>query len=213
MITGASSALADPSLDMDRTTRARLAGSIADKARDMSTLVTNVLDLMRLESGRLALRRGWETLDELVGHTLHGLRERLPGHVVDVSLAPDLPPVFVDGALIAQLLANLFDNALRHTPPGTRITIRAPEGGVEAPGDSVAVTIEDDGPGLPPGDPERLFVKFQRGRKEGEVPGAGLGLALCRAIVEAHGGRIGATARPGGGARLTFTLPTQERAP
>jgi two-component system sensor histidine kinase KdpD len=213
VITGASSALADPSLDMDRTTRARLAGSIADKARDMSTLVTNVLDLMRLESGRLALRRGWETLDDLVGHTLHGLRERLPGHVVDVLLAPDLPPVFVDGALVAQLLANLLDNALRHTPPGTRITIRAPVGGVEVPAGSVAVTVEDNGPGMPPGDPERLFVKFQRGRDEGEVPGAGLGLALCRAIAEAHGGRIVASTRPSGGARFTFTLPTQDRTP
>jgi two-component system sensor histidine kinase KdpD len=212
VITGASSALADPALSIDPGTRARLAGSIADKARDMSTLVTNVLDLMRLESGRLALRRGWEGLDELVGHALHGLGDRLARHHVDVALAADLAPVHVDAALVSQLLANLVDNALRHTPPGTRITVRAPQPGAPGTAGFVAVAVEDDGPGLPPGDPERLFVKFQRGRDEGDVPGAGLGLALCRAIVEAHGGRIDASARPGGGARFTFTLPTQEPA-
>jgi len=211
VITGASSALADPSLHIDPVTRAGLAGSIAEKARDMSALVTNVLDLMRLEAGRFTLRRGWETLDELVGHALHGLRERMASHPVEIALAADLQPVFVDATLVSQLLANLVDNALRHTPPTTRIVIRAPERGIDVPAGFVALSVEDHGPGLPPGDPERLFVKFQRGRDEGDVPGAGLGLALCRAIVEAHDGRIVATPRPGGGARFTFTLPTEDR--
>jgi two-component system sensor histidine kinase KdpD len=168
---------------------------------------------MRLESGRLTLRRGWEALDDLVGHALHGLRERLESHPVEIALAADLPPVFVDAALVSQLLANLIDNALRHTPPATKIVIRAPESGIDVPAGFVALAIEDHGPGLPPGDPERLFVKFHRGRDEGHVHGAGLGLALCRAIVEAHRGRIIATPRPGGGARFTFTLPTEARAP
>lgn len=210
VITGASSALADPTLAIDAQARAQLARSIADKAGQMSALVTNVLDLMRMESGRLALRREWESLDDLVGHALHGLRERLQDRPVEVALAAGLPPVFVDAAAVSQLLTNLLENAARHTPPGTRVVVRAPDASIEAPPGFVAIAIEDDGPGLPPGDPERLFVKFQRGREESEVPGAGLGLALCRAIVEAHGGRIVAGARAGGGARFSFTLPGAE---
>jgi two-component system sensor histidine kinase KdpD len=113
--------------------------------------------------------------------------------------------VYVDASLITQVLANMLDNAVRHTPAGTQVTI-----GAVARDHDLEVVIEDDGPGLPPGDPERLFAKFQRGREEGEGGGAGLGLAICRAIVAAHGGEIHASNRPQGGARFAFTLPTEE---
>jgi two-component system, OmpR family, sensor histidine kinase KdpD len=111
----------------------------------------------------------------------------------------------VDGALVVQVLSNLFDNAAKYTPPGTRIVASA-----IADGEFLRVRVEDEGPGLPAGDPARLFDKFQRGSAEGSVVGVGLGLAICQAIVRAHGGEIGAQRRDGVGARFEFTLPTTE---
>jgi len=204
-IVGASSALTDKNLHLDAKDREQLAVTIETKARDMSELISNVLDLMRFESGHIALRQDWETLDDLLGLALGRLDGRLQGHVVDVALPDELPDVYVDAALITQVLANLLDNAVKHTPPGTHITISA---GIED--GAVRVSVNDNGPGFPPGDPERLFAKFQRGRDESEVAGAGLGLAICRAIIETHGGYIRAANRAGGGAQFVFTLPTRE---
>jgi two-component system sensor histidine kinase KdpD len=203
VIAGASSALAERGAALDEPTRARLARSIEIKAREMSDLVSNVLDLTRFEAGKIELRRDWQTLDDLVGAALESVGERLAGHPVEVALRADLPPVHVDATLIVQVLANLLDNAVKYTPAGTRIRISAvPDGGF------VRVSVDDEGPGLPQGDPARLFDKFQRGHDEGAVVGVGLGLAICRAIVRAHGGDIEAGSRPGGGARFEFTLPT-----
>jgi two-component system sensor histidine kinase KdpD len=133
------------------------------------------------------------------------IEPRLGTRRVSVELAPDLPPLYVDAVLFTQVLANLLENAVKHTPDGTlvRVVGHAADG-------QVTIAVEDDGPGLPPGDPDRLFAKFQRGRSEGDVPGAGLGLAICRAVVHAHGGRISAGNRDGGGARFVITLPTAD---
>jgi two-component system sensor histidine kinase KdpD len=202
VIAGASSALSDPSLTIGPAARTELAASIEEKAREMSELISNVLDLTRFEAGHVPLRRDWESVDDLVGLALVRLEGRLAAHPVEVDLPADLPAVNVDAVRVTQVFTNLLDNAVRYTPAGTRIRIAAGhEDGM------VRIAIEDDGPGLPPGDPERLFAKFQRGRDEGEGGGAGLGLAICRAIVEAHGGSIRAANRPGGGARFEFTLP------
>jgi two-component system sensor histidine kinase KdpD len=203
VIAGASSALSDPDLGLDPQARAQLIRSIDGKAREMSELISNVLDLMRFESGEVHLRREGQSLDELVGAALSRLHGRLDDHPVDVALPQELPTVQVDAPLITQVLVNLLDNAVRHTPAGTRIAI-----GAHADADCVRVTVEDDGPGLPPGDPEMLFAKFQRGREESNAGGAGLGLAICRAIVNAHGGRIGASRREPRGSRFEFSLPT-----
>ncbi len=205
VITGASTALADPSLKMDDATRARLATSIAEKSTDMAQLISNVLDLMRFETGRVTLRRNWEMLDDLVGLALSRTASALQDHPVTIRLPDDLPPVNVDAALIVQLLTNLLENVTRHTPSGTPVTITA-----LADSQDVRVLVEDDGPGLPAGSPERVFIKFQRGRDEGDVPGVGLGLAICRAIAVMHGGGIHARNRETGGARFEFTLPLQE---
>jgi two-component system sensor histidine kinase KdpD len=169
----------------------------------MSELISNVLDLMRFESGQVPLRRHWETLDDLVGLALGRIEPRLGTRRVSVELAPDLPHLYVDAVLFTQVLANLLENAVKHTPDGTQVRIVGHAGD-----EQVTIAVEDDGPGLPPGDPDRLFAKFQRGRSEGDVPGAGLGLAICRAVVHAHGGRISAGNRDGGGARFVITLPT-----
>ena len=201
VIAGASSALNDTSTAFDEHSRRLLASSIESKANEMTQIISNVLDLMRLEAGNVVLRRDWQTVDDLVGSALERLKTRLVDHPVQVDLPPDLPPVYVDGALMLQVFTNLLENAAKHTPPKTRITVRASL--AEA---FVRVVVDDTGPGLP-GDAERLFEKFQRGRDEGNTGGAGLGLAICRAIVNLHGGRIEAARRAGGGARFTFTLP------
>jgi len=205
VIAGASSTLAEHGDDLDAASRTSLARSIETKARDISELVSNVLDLMRFESGQIVLRRDWDTLDDLIGAALARVEERLRQYPVSVDLPADLPAVHVDADLIVQTFANLLDNVAKYTPPGTAVRISAREDE-----DWVQVTVDDEGPGLPTLGRERLFDKFQRGHDEGTVGGAGLGLAICRAIVRAHGGDIAAGDRPGGGARLQFTLPTRE---
>ncbi len=205
VMAGAGSTLAQHGATLDDATRTELARSIETTAHEMSELVSNVLDLVRLESGQVALRRDWQTLDDLVGSALSHYHERLAAHNIETRLPPDLPPVWVDGTLVVQLFGNLFDNVAKYTPPGTHVSVSA----VPA-GDFVQVSVEDDGPGLPAGDPARLFDKFQRGSDEGAVVGVGLGLAIAQAIVRAHGGEIEAQRREGGGARFVFTLPTSE---
>lgn len=202
VITGASSALIDPEMKLDEAARTRLLEAIDVKAREMAQTISNVLDLMRFDAGEVRLRRDWESMSDLVGSAVSRLDARLGTRIVQTQLPAGLPAVQVDGALVVQLLVNLLDNCIRHTPPGTRIYICA---GVER--DSVFLSVEDDGPGLPGDDPERLFAKFQRGRDESSAGGAGLGLAICRAIVEAHGGKISAGARAGGGSRFVCLLP------
>jgi len=205
VIAGASSALNDPALKLDADARTHLAESIEAKAQEMSELISNVLDLMRFEAGEVRLRRDWQTVDDLVGTALARLDGRFGDRPVAVVVPSELPPVHVDAPLVTQVLVNLLENAIKHTRSGTRISISA---GLE--GEAVRVVVDDTGPGLPPGDQERLFAKFQRGREESNTGGAGLGLAICRAIVNAHGGHIVAMQRPGGGARFLFTLPTGE---
>jgi len=204
VIAGAGSALAQHGAALDEPTRVALARSVETKAREMSDLVSNVLDLMRFESGHIVLRRDWQTVDDLAGTALSQLESKLAGHPVDVRIPHDLPPVHVDATLIVQVFSNLFDNISKYTPPGTRVYVSA-----LTDGRFVRVLVEDEGPGLPGGEPARLFDKFQRGRDEGTVVGVGLGLAICQAIIRAHGGKIEAHRREAGGARFEFTLPVE----
>ena len=202
VLAGAGSTLAEQGDSLDSRTRQALARSIETKAREMSELISNVLDLMRFEAGQMTLRRDWEALDELVHAALSVMDARVKGYPVELRIPADLPQLWVDAKLTVQLFCNLLDNIAKYTPAGTRVTIAAvPEGAF------VRISVDDTGPGLPPGDPARLFEKFQRGNGEGTIVGVGLGLAICRAIVRAHGGDIEARQRPGGGARLEFTLP------
>jgi two-component system sensor histidine kinase KdpD len=207
VIAGAGSTLADAATTLDTDSRRQLAQSIEDRARDMSDLISNVLDLTRLESDSLVLRRDWQTIDDLVGAALERCATRMRDHRVGLTLPEDLPAVHVDATLIVQLFANLLENAAKYTPPGTLVTISA-----RADGGRLHVVVADEGPGLPAADPDRLFDKFQRGRSESEIAGAGLGLAICRAIARAHHGDIHAANRAEGGARFEVTLPIEEPA-
>ncbi|HVS78225.1 MAG TPA: sensor histidine kinase KdpD [Steroidobacteraceae bacterium] len=204
---GAASTLAERGATLTEASKAELARSIEVKAREMSDLVSNVLDLMRFQSGQVVLRRDWQTLEDLAGAALERLKERLRDHPVELRLPADLPPVYADAGLVVQLFGNLFDNIAKYTPSGTRFWLSATQDG-----DFVRVVVEDEGPGFPSGDPAKLFDKFQRGNEEGAVVGAGLGLTICRAIARAHGGEIEARSRHGKGARFEVTLPAKEPA-
>jgi two-component system sensor histidine kinase KdpD len=207
VMAGAGSTLAEHGATLSEVMRTSLARTVEVKAREMSELISNVLDLVRFESHQVVLRREAESLDELLGTVLHRHREQLSGHPVDLNLPDDLPTVHVDATLINQVFGNLFDNAAKYTPAGTHISIAA-----VADGSFVRIMVDDNGPGLPGREPERLFDKFQRGEDEGRIVGVGLGLAICRAIIRAHGGDITAQRRAGGGARFELTLPIPEPA-
>jgi two-component system sensor histidine kinase KdpD len=209
VITGASSSLAERGERLSAEERHALAHSIFEQSREMGELVSNVLQMTRLEGGAIAIHRDWDGLGEIAGAVLRRLSSRLASHPVRIDLPADLPLVRVDATLIEQVLGNLLENAARYTPPGTAVAIRARQHG-----DALLVSVEDAGPGLPPGDPERLFAKFQRGRSESAIGGVGLGLAICRAIVRLHHGRIWAERLPRGAAvRFTLPLETPPRVP
>jgi two-component system sensor histidine kinase KdpD len=168
----------------------------------MSALVTNLLDMARIESGEVTLNLQWQSVEEVVGAVLSAMQIVLKGHDVRLHIPRDLPLVRFDALLIERVLANLLENASKYTPAGTVVTLSA-----EITGKFLSVTVADDGPGLPRGREEAVFQKFARGERESATPGVGLGLPICRAIIDAHGGTITGRNRPGGGAEFTFTLP------
>ncbi len=199
-ITGAVSTMLDNDARLPPDRRRELTVSVRDEADRLNRLVHNLLEMTRLESGALAVRRDWHSLEEVIGAALARLRPQLAGRPVHVRVPPDLPLVEMDDVLIAQVLINLLDNALKYTPPGSPITVLA-----TATDRAATVEIADRGPGLPAGQEERVFEKFHRLAPAGGR-GSGLGLAICKGIVEAHGGRIWAQNLPGGGVAFLFTL-------
>jgi two-component system sensor histidine kinase KdpD len=204
-ITGAASTLLD-SPRLDPGVERELKEAIHEEADRLNRLVTNLLDMTRLDSGSVSLNRDWESLEELVGTALARLGRPLKERAVSVDIPADLPPVPVDGVLIEQVIVNLLENALKYTPLGSPIAITARlDRGV------AVVEIADEGPGLPPGAEEQVFEKFYRGG-HGQR-GFGLGLPICKAIVSAHGGRIWAENRRPQGAAFRFTLPLGEAPP
>jgi two-component system sensor histidine kinase KdpD len=192
-------ALSKPPLSPEQRETAE---SIQDEARRMSALVTNLLDMARIESGDVTLNLQWQSFEEVVGAALSAMQLVLKMHRVTLSIPRDLPLVKFDAMLIERVLANLLENASKYTPAGTTITLSA-----EASDGYLSVSVADDGPGLPKGREEDVFQKFARGDRESATPGVGLGLPICRAIVDAHGGKITGRNRAGGGAVFTFTLP------
>ncbi|MFM0627911.1 DUF4118 domain-containing protein [Paraburkholderia xenovorans] len=190
-----------------------LVEAIHEEALRMTGIVTNLLDMARLQAGSLQLNQQWTLLEETVGAALRACKRVLAKHPVQVKLPADLPLLHLDAVLMERLFSNLFENAAKYTAPATPLTIGAQR--LDADGKSfVRVTVDDSGPGLPAGMEARVFEKFTRGEKESAKPGIGLGLAICRAIVEAHGGTIGALNRVSAdgrveGARFWFTLPVE----
>ena len=182
-----------------------LIAAMRASALRMSALVGNVLDMARLESGHVHINRQWLPLEEVVGSALAASADALEGRPLQVRLPGDLPLLEVDAALIERVLVNLLENVGKYTPPGSAIEIEA-----QAEADVVRLWVDDHGPGLPPGREAAIFEKFERGRKESATPGVGLGLAISRAIMQAHGGGIHGETRADGGARFTLSLPRGE---
>ena len=204
-IVGASSSLVQDSDKLSSDARQELGLAIYDEALRMSGLANNLLDMARLQAGAVILNRQWQPLEEVVGGALAGLTSRIINHPVTIKLPHDLPLVEIDGLLIERVFANLLENAVKYTLDGTQIEISAANNQNE-----LVVTVSDQGPGIPAGEEEHIFEKFHRVATEGNQGGAGLGLTICRSIVEAHGGRIWAENLPSGGAAFYFALPLTE---
>lgn len=198
-ILGAATTLRDEGTRLPDSARTALLDDIAAEAARLERLVGNLLDMTRVQSGQLALKKEWVPTDEVIGSALQRVEERLAGRPVTVTLSPAVPLLEVDPVLFEQVLVNLLENAARHTPAASPVEIR-----VEPETGGAVVLVQDRGPGLPAG--LDVFEKFVRG-PDAPAGGAGLGLAICRGIAVAHGGTIAAAARPDGGAVLSVHLP------
>ncbi|POZ61489.1 DUF4118 domain-containing protein [Chromobacterium alticapitis] len=197
---GLANMLNSPSLPPEQ--QADIAQSIQDEALRMNKLVTNLLDMAKLQSG-VKLNKEWQLLDEVVGSAVRACEHSLRHHRLELKLSRDLPVLEYDAVLIERVLVNLLENAGKYTPAGSRIELAA-----QHEGDKVRITVTDDGPGLPANMEHKAFDKFSRGTPESTTPGVGLGLAICRAIIENHGGTIEAGNAHPRGARFSFTLPS-----
>ena len=206
-ITGAASSLVEEQGELDSDARRELSRSIYREADRLDRLLKNLLDMMRIEAGAVQLSKEWHPVDEVVGASLARLEGRLRDHAINTTFPPDLPLVLVDGVLLEQVVINLVENAVKYAPPGSVIDMSA-----SATDREVVVEVADRGPGVPVGEEIRIFDKFYRAKPAREG-GVGLGLTICRGIVEAHGGRIWAENRRGGGAVFRFTIPLMERQP
>jgi two-component system sensor histidine kinase KdpD len=179
-----------------------MAQALRDESVRMSKLVANLLDMARIQSGDVKFNLQWQAVEEVVGSSLRVCRAALVNHHLVTRVPAQLPLVRFDAVLIERVLCNLLENAGKYTPPGSTVTVSAEQHGMW-----LNMMVADNGPGLPPGQEEALFEKFTRGERESAKPGVGLGLAICRAIVEAHGGAIRALSPLEGGAAFVFTLP------
>jgi two-component system sensor histidine kinase KdpD len=205
-IAGAASSLLERSRDEDR----EFLQTIVDESRRLARLVENLLDMARLDSGAVALNRQWHVLEEIVGLALAAVKREIGGHDVRVDIPNDFPLLSVDAFLFEQVLVNLLENATRYTEPRSHVEISA-----AIVRKTAEIRVADDGPGVPAGSEARIFDKFFRGSTvapDGRR-GVGLGLAICRAIVEAHGGTISVANRREGGAEFRIVLPCDEPPP
>ena len=209
VIAGSASSLVETGERMQAGDRTELARSIYGEARHMSDLVNNILDMTWLEAGEVRLNLQWVSLEEIAGSVMRRIEGRHGGAGagsaarIQLDIDPALPLIRLDAMLIEQLLTNLIENALKYAPGESPIEVRARAGR-----DTILVSVADRGPGIHAGDEDRVFDKFYRGRREGAIGGAGLGLTICRAIATAHGGRIEARSRTDSrGAIFSVTLP------
>lgn len=200
-ITGAATTLRDDSATLPAGERSDLLESICEEAERLERLVRNLLDMTSLDSGGVSLKREWIPLEEIVGSALTRLEKKLGTRTVNTTIEPELPLLHVEPVLFEQIFINLLENACKYTPIDTPLDIAA-----RHEKENVVIEVADRGPGLPAGRERQMFEKFVRGNHVG-IRGVGLGLAICKGIVEAHGGTIAAENRAGGGALFRMTIP------
>jgi two-component system sensor histidine kinase KdpD len=203
-ITGALSSLADSQVALDENARRSLIETAGEEADRLNRLVGNLLDMTRLESGAMRVKRSAVDIQDVIGSALEEIGARLAGRSVKMDIPDSLPLISVDFMLIERVLVNVIDNALKYSPPESDIEIRAFLAGA-----FIEITVADRGVGIPPEDLNRIFDKFYRVQRPDNVSGTGLGLAISKGIVEAHGGFISAENRPGGGTIITIALPVE----
>lgn len=202
-ITGALSMLEQDN-ELDETARQSLVETAREEADRLNRLVGNLLDMTRLESGALQVKREDCEAQDLIGAALGQMEARLAGRPIRVDIAPGLPLIPLDFVLIVHVLINLLDNALKYSPENSPLEIYA-----SLQTNEVQVAVLDRGIGIPPEDLGHVFDKFYRVQRPEQVTGTGLGLAISKGIIEAHGGRIWAAVREGGGTVITFALPLE----
>ena len=210
VMVGASTSLLDSEARFSDEVRRELLQTIVDEASRLTRLVENLLNITRLEGGRAELTKQWNSIEEIVGSALARVKQQLGERPVRTQLPVDLPLVQLDGALIEQVLINLLENVAKYTPPTSPVEISA-----RVQDKEVIVDVSDRGPGLTADERQRVFDKFYRGSAAAGASqrGAGLGLAICQAIIAAHGGRIWAENRPNGGAKFLFSIPMEGEPP
>ena len=206
VVAGAASTLLEKDASLERQDRLELLHTIHEETDRLERIIRNVLNLTRLESGAITVHKEWQPLEEIIGVILNRFSDRLRERPVELTIPPDLPLIPFDTLLMEQVLSNLMENALRHTPTGTPVEIT-----VTPQNSAVMIEIADRGPGIPAHEEEAIFSKFTRGTDT--QMGAGIGLSICRVIIEAHDGRIWAENRPGGGAAFKFVIPVEGTPP
>ncbi len=206
-ITGALSSLQEQDAQLDEASRRGLIENAREEAERLNRLVGNLLDMTRVEAGALRLRLEPSDVQDVIGSALAQLDERLGDRRVNVRVPEEFPLVPMDFALMTRVLVNVIDNALKYSPPGSPIDVEA-----KLPAGQLEIEVSDRGLGIPAEDLNRVFDKFYRVQRPGRVAGSGLGLSICKGIVEAHGGFVAAENRPGGGTTITIAIPEREAA-
>ena len=194
--------LLDSSVPWDDLARAEFLQAIDEETDRLTLIISNLLDLSRIEGGALRPAKEWYDIAELIADVAQRLRGRTPGRTLVVEVEPDLPIAHFDYVEIAQVLLNLGENAAKYAPPGTPIVLsarRVPR--------AIEIAVRDHGPGISAPMLPHLFEKFYRAEPTGRVGGTGIGLTICKGLVEAHGGRIWVTSREGEGTTVSFTIP------
>ena len=209
VIAGAASSLLEQNHPLGNETQREFLQTIVDESNHLALLVDNIIHITRLESGKVTVNKQWCPVEEVIGSALERMKKQLAGRPLKTHLPENMPLAKFDGILIEQVLINLLENALKYTPQGSPIDIFT-----YADNQHIMIEVADRGIGLKDDEKIRVFDKFYRGSAavKGQR-GAGLGLAICRAVIEAHGGRIWEENRPDGGARFIFTIPLENQPP
>jgi two-component system sensor histidine kinase KdpD len=200
-VVGVLSSLEEEGMNLDDTAKRSLVQVAREEADRLNHLITNLLDVTRLEAGAMKISKVSADVEDMIGVALEHMRGHSDNRPINIDVPADLPVVSADFGLVVQVLVNILDNAFKYSPAGSPVEISGRQ-----VGDLVEIAIADRGVGIPPEDLLRVFDKFYRVQRPDSVAGTGLGLAICKGIIEAHGGQIAADNRPGGGTVIRFTL-------